>query len=99
MSVYHGPKEVNATASMVLGGYYDAAKVGDELFTLETSDPFNQTLSGSQTNNVNVTGLEVNVDGSISTGTFGETDVGMPVLVDTGEYILFFFYRSCDRKR
>ncbi|PVI05817.1 acid protease [Periconia macrospinosa] len=84
VSIYHGRDEVNATGSMVLGGYYDKAKVGGELFTVEMTNPFNSTLSNGQTNSANVTALEVNVDGNVTTRLFGEKDVGVPVLLDNG---------------
>lgn len=67
---------------MILGGAYDKAKIDGELFTVDMVEPFSQ----GQTNNVNVTALDVVVDGNNSTTseTYGEPGVGSPVLLDTG---------------
>ncbi|CAI6334413.1 unnamed protein product [Periconia digitata] len=84
VSIYHGPDEYDATGSMVLGGYYDEAKIGGDLFTVNMSDPLNSSLSGGQTNSANVTALKVNVDGNTTTQQFGEENIGVPVLLDNG---------------
>lgn len=85
-SFYLGPDEFNVTnAQMIIGGAYDKAKVDGDMITLEMVDPFSNTLTGGQTNNVNVTALEVVLDGGNRTSqTFGESGVGVPVLIDTG---------------
>jgi hypothetical protein len=85
-SFYLGPDEANVTnAQMLIGGAYDKAKINGELFTLEMVDPFSVELSNGQTNNVNVTAIEVVLNGGNRTSeTYGETGVGVPVLLDTG---------------
>ncbi|EUC47391.1 hypothetical protein COCMIDRAFT_3647 [Bipolaris oryzae ATCC 44560] len=85
-SFYLGPDEFNVTnAQMIIGGAYDKAKVGGDMITLDMVDPFSFVLSSGQTNNVNVTALEVVLDGGNRTSqTFGESGVGVPVLIDTG---------------
>jgi hypothetical protein len=85
-SIYLGPDEVNVTnAKMLIGGAYDEAKVDGELFTVDMVDPHDVNLSGSQTNNVNVTAMEVVLDGGNRTHeTYGEENIGVPVLIDTG---------------
>lgn len=85
-SIYLGPDDVNVTnAKMLLGGAYDKAKVDGELFTVDMVDPHDVELTSSQTNNVNVTALEVVLDGGNRTyETYGDKDIGVPVLIDTG---------------
>ncbi|XP_014556036.1 hypothetical protein COCVIDRAFT_100859 [Bipolaris victoriae FI3] len=85
-SFYLGRDEFNETnAQMIIGGAYDKAKVDGDLFTVEMADPFSPSLTNGQTNNVNVTALEVVIDGGNRTSqTFGERGVGVPVLIDTG---------------
>ncbi|EMD89481.1 hypothetical protein COCC4DRAFT_180523 [Bipolaris maydis ATCC 48331] len=84
-SMYLGPDEFNVTnAQMIIGGAYDKAKVDGDMFTLEMVDPFS-TLTGEQTNYVNVTAMEVVLDGGNRTSqTFGDKGVGVPILLDTG---------------
>lgn len=85
-SYYLGPDDANVTnAQMILGGAYDKAKTDGELFTVDMVDPFNVELTSGQTNNANVTAIEVVVNGSTSTSeSYGEPGVGYPVLLDTG---------------
>ncbi|KAK0390930.1 hypothetical protein NLU13_0433 [Sarocladium strictum] len=84
-SIYLGPDELEtAYPEMILGGYYDEAKVGGDLFTLNMVDPHSAPAL-RQTNSVNVTAIEVIVDGAeAASGSYGEPGVGVPVLMDTG---------------
>src|SRR5687767_12173115 len=62
-SIYLGPDELEtAYAEMILGGYYDEAKVDGELMTLNMVDPHSSIALG-QTNSVNVTAVDVVIDG------------------------------------
>lgn len=85
-SIYLGPDEANVTnAQMLIGGAYDKAKVDGELFTLDMVDPHSADLANTQTNSVNVTAIEVVLDGGNRTSeTYGEKGTGVPVLLDTG---------------
>jgi hypothetical protein len=85
-SIYLGPDDQNVTnAQMLIDGSYDKAKVDGELFTVTMVDPHDLVLSNSQTNIVNVTAMEFVVDSSNKTRkTYGEADVGTPVLLDPG---------------
>ncbi|KAJ4384285.1 hypothetical protein N0V86_001132 [Didymella sp. IMI 355093] len=72
-------------AQMLIGGAYDAAKVDGELFTVNMVDPHDLQNANGQTNSVNVTAIEVVLDGGNRTAeTYGEKNVGSPVLLDTG---------------
>lgn len=85
LSVYLGPDDADANAHLLFGGAYDKAKVDGDFITVDMVDPHNLQLSGGQSNSVNVTALEVVLDGGNSTReTYGEKDVGVPVLIDTG---------------
>lgn len=85
-SFYLGLDDANATnAMMLLGGAYDKAKVDGDLFTLNMVDPQSIYLTDSQTNYVNVTAMEVVLDGGNRTSqTYGDEGVGIPILLDTG---------------
>ncbi|RGP71265.1 aspartic ase yapsin-6 [Fusarium longipes] len=86
-SIYLGPDNKDAAnAMMLLGGAYDKAKIDGDLITVPMVDPFDVQLSGGQTNSVNVTSVEVFLtDGNNRTiDTYGDEDVGVPVLLDTG---------------
>lgn len=70
---------------MILGGYYDKAKIASKPFTVEMVDPNSQTLANGQTNSVNVTQIDVVVNGNTTTFNPGPSaDVGQPTLLDTG---------------
>ncbi|CZT07078.1 related to aspartic proteinase OPSB [Rhynchosporium graminicola] len=86
VSFYLGSDDANITsAQMILGGAYDKAKVDGELFTVNMVDPRDAELANSQTNSVNVTAMEFVSDGGNRTSeTYGEKNVGVPVLLDTG---------------
>ncbi|KAM0470445.1 hypothetical protein ACHAP7_009509 [Fusarium lateritium] len=86
-SIYLGPDNKKAAnARMLIGGAYDKAKVDGDFITVPMVDPFDLNLSGGQTNSVNVTSIDV----FLSSGnqhvkeTYGKTNVGVPVLLDTG---------------
>ena len=84
-SIYLGPDDFNVTnAQMILGAAYDKAKVDGDIFTVEMVDPYSLDLTSGQTNNANVTALEVVVDGESMSETYGEPGYGSPVLLDTG---------------
>lgn len=85
-SIYLGPNDQNVTnAQMLMGGYYDKAKVDGEMFTVNMVDPHDLLLSNAQTNVVNVTAMEFVVDSTNKTReTYGPKNVGTPVLLDTG---------------
>jgi hypothetical protein len=85
-SIYLGRDDADVeNAKMLIGGAYDKAKVDGELFTVDMVDPHNLNLANGQTNSVNVTAMEVVLDGTNRTAaTYGEKDVGLPVLLDTG---------------
>ena len=55
---------------MILGGAYDRAKVHGKQFTVDMVDPFNYELTNNQANLVNVTAIEVVVDGRKTTKSF-----------------------------
>ncbi|KAG5976342.1 hypothetical protein E4U55_007356 [Claviceps digitariae] len=84
-SFYFGPDDADVpNAQMILGGAYDKAKLEGELFTVNMVDPYS-SLANSQTNSVNVTALQVVLDGKQTTReTYGEKGVGVPVLLDSG---------------
>lgn len=80
VSFYLGPENANNTGStMILGGAYDKAKMAGKPITLKMTDS-----ARGQTNNVNVTTLSVVTGGKVIRETFGDADVGQPVLMDTG---------------
>lgn len=85
-SFYLGPDDSNVTnAQMLVGNAYDEAKVDGDMFTVDMVDPSNMNLTDGQTNVVNVTAMEVVLDGGNRTlQTYGEQGVGVPVLLDTG---------------
>jgi len=85
-SFYLGPDDASVpSARMIVGGAYDKAKIEGELFTVKMLNPFDLNLANGQTNTVNVTAMEfVRSDGNITAETYGEKDVGVPVLLDTG---------------
>ncbi|KAL5115015.1 hypothetical protein ACEQ8H_007056 [Pleosporales sp. CAS-2024a] len=85
-SIYLGPDNANVSnAQLLIGGAYDKAKVDGELFTLDMVNPHDLKLANGQTNTVNVTAIEVVLDGGVrTTQTYGVKDVGSPVLLDTG---------------
>lgn len=84
-SIYLGPDEIEtAHPEMILGGFYDEAKIDGEMLTVNMVDPHGSLAIG-QTNSVNVTGIDVVVNGNKTlSGSYGEPDVGLPVLMDTG---------------
>jgi hypothetical protein len=72
-------------AQMLIGGAYDKAKVDGELFTVDMVNPHDLQLANGQTNSVNVTAIEVVLDiGNRTAESYGEKNVGSPVLLDTG---------------
>jgi hypothetical protein len=83
-SYYLGPDDSDAKGEMILGGAYDAAKIGGDIITLPMVDPFNTSLTSGQTNVVNVTALEVVAGQNSTRETYGKDNVGSPVLLDTG---------------
>jgi hypothetical protein len=85
-SIYLGPDESDVkNAQLLIGGAYDNAKVDGDLFTVEMVNPHDLKLANAQTNSINVTAIEVVLDGGNRTAeTYGEKDVGTPVLLDTG---------------
>jgi hypothetical protein len=85
-SIYLGRDDGDVkNAQMLIGGAYDKAKVDGELFTVEMVNPHDLQLANGQTNSVNVTTTEVVLDGGNRTAeTYGEKNVGVPVLLDTG---------------
>jgi hypothetical protein len=85
-SIYLGRDDGDVKdAQMLIGGAYDKAKVDGELFTMEMVNPHDLQLANGQTNSVNVTAIEVVLDGGNRTAqTYGEKNVGVPVLLDTG---------------
>jgi hypothetical protein len=88
-SLYLGPDDKQAdNAQVLLGGAYDKAKIDGDLITMAMVDPFSQDLTGGQTNVANVTSLEIVVGtgkkSKSTKETYGEKDVGVPVLLDSG---------------
>ncbi|KAF3034134.1 hypothetical protein E8E12_001874 [Didymella heteroderae] len=85
-SIYLGRDDGDVkNAQMLIGGAYDKAKVDGELFTVEMVNPHDLQNANGQTNSVNVTAIEVVLDGGNRTAeTYGEKNVGSPVLLDTG---------------
>jgi hypothetical protein len=88
-SLYLGPDDKQAAnAQMLLGGAYDKAKIDGDLITMPMVDPFNQQLTGGQTNVANVTSIEIVVGtgkkSKTTKETYGKKDVGVPVLLDSG---------------
>ncbi|KAF5972513.1 hypothetical protein FCOIX_9307 [Fusarium coicis] len=86
-SLYLGPDDKKAAnARMLLGGAYDKAKIDGDLITVPMVDPFNNNLTGGQTNVVNVTSVEVFLTkgNNRTKETYGKNKVGVPVLLDTG---------------
>ncbi|KAG5989481.1 hypothetical protein E4U43_004492, partial [Claviceps pusilla] len=84
-SFYFGPDDaVVPNAQMILGGAYDKAKVDGKLFTVNMVDPYSG-LGNGQTNSVNMTALKVVVMNKPPVSqTFGQKDVGVPALIDSG---------------
>jgi hypothetical protein len=91
VSLYLGPDVWNTTAAqMILGGYYDASKFAGPRVTVPMSDPFNVSTSNGQTNSVNVTKLTVTSrDNTKISRSFGNGEVGTPVLLDSGAPTIF----------
>ncbi|WZH44164.1 aspartic peptidase domain-containing protein [Fusarium acuminatum] len=86
-SIYLGPDDKKASnAKMLIGGAYDKAKVDGDLITVPMVDPFDNNLTGGQTNSVNVTSIDVFLSNGNQhiTETYGDKNVGVPVLLDTG---------------
>ncbi|KAG5747910.1 hypothetical protein H9Q70_009404 [Fusarium xylarioides] len=86
-SIYLGPDDKKAAnARMLLGGAYDKAKIDGNLITVPMVDPFNNDLTGGQTNSVNVTSVEVFLTkgNNRTKESYGKKNVGLPVLLDTG---------------
>lgn len=90
-SIYLGPDDLEASgAQMLLGGAYDRAKFTGDLITIPMADPFNVSLTGGQTNSVNVTAIEVTLgngeDKSVNSTVekYGQEGEGVSVLLDTG---------------
>ncbi|KAF5643457.1 uncharacterized protein FTJAE_3257 [Fusarium tjaetaba] len=86
-SLYLGPDDKKAAnARMLLGGAYDKAKIDGDIITVPMVDPFNEVLTGGQTNVVNVTSVEVFLTkgNNRTKETYGKKKVGIPVLLDTG---------------
>lgn len=85
-SLYLGPDEGDVkNAQVLIGRAYDKAKVDGELFTVNMVDPHDLDLANGQTNSVNVSAIEVVLDGGNRTvETYGDKDVGVPVLLDSG---------------
>lgn len=85
-SIYLGRDDGDVkNAQILIGGAYDKAKVDGELITIEMVNPHDLRLANGQTNSVNVTAIKVVLDGGNHTAeTYGEKNVGSPVLLDTG---------------
>ena len=83
------PDQVNA--EMILGVAYDRAKVHGKQFTVDMVDPFNYELTNNQANLVNVTAIEVVVDGKKTTKSFVKKrrPEGLPTVLDTGNAYWF----------
>jgi candidapepsin len=80
-----------ASPQLILGAFYDKAKLASKPFTVEMVDPYNQALANGETNSVNVTRIEVVVNGNTTVFYPGPSrDIGQPTLLDTGnpEWIL-----------
>jgi candidapepsin len=92
VSVYLGNHTASKGSSqLILGGFYDKAKMASKPFTLEMVDPYSQTLANGETNSVNVTEIQVMANGNTTTFNPGPSpDIGQPTLLDTGnpEWIL-----------
>jgi candidapepsin len=86
VSVYLGDvASSKGSSQIILGGFYDKAKIASKPFTVEMVDPNSQALALGETNSVNVTRIEVVADGNITTFVPGPSpDVGQPTLLDTG---------------
>jgi candidapepsin len=83
VSIYLGADDHDvANAEMVLGGSYDKAKLGRELFTMEMVDPHSVCLTNTATNSVNVTSIEGVSDGK-TVKSDSPTSEGTPFLLDT----------------
>lgn len=86
LSVYLGPDERDVNnAEIILGGAYDKAKLGGELFTVNMVDPHNSHLTNQNTNNVNVSSIEavsgdktIKIDSPEKEGTVYLLDTGAP---------------------
>jgi candidapepsin len=89
VSVYLGND--TGSSQLILGGFYDKAKMASKPFTIEMVDPQSQSLANGQTNSVNVTEIQVMANGNTTTFNPGPSpDIGQPTLLDTGnpEWIL-----------
>jgi hypothetical protein len=83
VSIYLGADDHDvANAEMVLGGSYDKAKLGRELFTMEMVDPHSVCLRNTATNSVNVTSIE-GVSDWKTVKSDSPTSEGTPFLLDT----------------
>jgi hypothetical protein len=85
VSAYLGPDEIDAQPEMLLGGFYDKAKMGGRPFTIPMVDP-TSLAANSQTNNVNITSLSVTVGNKTQTTHYGPGpyNQGLITLIDTG---------------
>jgi hypothetical protein len=90
-SIYLGRDDWDVkNARILIGGAYDKAKVDGDMFTIDMVNPHDLQLANGQTNSVNVTSTEVVIDNGNGTAinrtaeTYGNKDVGVPVLLDTG---------------
>jgi candidapepsin len=92
VSVYLGNGiSSKGSSQLILGGFYDKAKMASQPFTVAMVDPYSQALANGETNSVNVTQIEVVVNGNKTTFNPGPApDIGQPTLLDTGnpEWIL-----------
>jgi candidapepsin len=92
VSVYLGNGiSSKGSSQLILGGFYDKAKMASKPFTVAMVDPYSQALANGETNSVNVTQIEVVVNGNKTTFNPGPApDIGQPTLLDTGnpEWIL-----------
>jgi candidapepsin len=82
VSVYLGND--TGSSQLILGGFYDEAKMASKPFTIEMVDPQSQSLANGQTNSVNVTEIQVMANGNTTTFNPGPSpDIGQPTLLDT----------------
>jgi hypothetical protein len=87
VSIYLGPDDPDFSGGeMILGGYYDKAKLGGAPFTIPMVDP-HSSLSNTGTNVLNVTAITVTVNGTTKEqkyGVWGLYTEGSPTILDTG---------------
>lgn len=84
VSVYLGG-DTNSNGSLVLGAFYDKAKVASKPFTVKMVDPSSQSLALGETNFVNVTKIEVVVGKNRTAFYPGPSpDIGQSTQLDTG---------------